>query len=86
MYTHYLKHSQDLAYHYSILQFTTGFSGSYARQQEVMQRLQAECGNALPLFHAVPLESLIRQAIEDRKLLFILVLKSQSSHQLRRFV
>ena len=51
-----------------------------------MQRLQTECGNALPLFHAVPLENLTRQVIEDRKLLFVLVLSSQTSNELRRFV
>ena len=72
--------------YYLHIQFA-GFSGSYARQQEVMQRLQTECGNALPLFHAVPLENLTRQAIEDNRLLFILVLRSrETSDQLRRFV
>ena len=51
-----------------------------------MQRLQTECGNALPLFHAVLLENVTQQAMEDRKLLFILVLRShETSDQLRRF-
>ena len=63
-----------------------GFSGSYARQQEVMQRLQTECGNTLPFFHPVPLENLKRQAQEDKKLMFILVIGSEISNDLHRFV